>query len=423
MGHTPFGAVGFAREGVGLVSLRSLSAFYLAAASSFAVAIALANHPAWNATARSGAHYAGEQGTAVATAFNNYVVQPGWALTKTGSVAFFNFAANKFDMLPQQLVQKQTKSAPIAVAQARRPHKAEPVKSPTVVAEAAPKKDVAPPQVALATPALRPPIIEAAPPAAQPSESKTSAPGYTLAPQAAKPAPPSVAQVAPPPVDNRPPSAAELVRVAQHFRSSLTKEMLTNFELFLYVSKADRGVAAQRMYVFQKQDSGDLVMLYNWPVSTGRELDEIAPNGQHEPTITPAGYYELDPHRMYVSHFSGQWHQPMPYAMFFNWEDHGYQTGLAIHGASGKDIGLLGERASAGCIHLAPQNAQVLFSLIKNNYKGLMPKFAYDKRTATMSNQGVLVHTTDGGLEMTEGYKVLVFIENYGGENVVAALF
>jgi hypothetical protein len=53
----------------------------------------------------------------------------------------------------------------------------------------------------------------------------------------------------------------------------------------------------------------------------------------------------------------------------------------------------------------------------------LVPKFAYDKRTATMSNQGVLVHAPDGNLKMAEGYKVLVYIENYGGENVVAALF
>jgi hypothetical protein len=231
------------------------------------------------------------------------------------------------------------------------------------------------------------------------------------------------AQIAPPPLNDRPPSSTELTRVAAHFRQSLTKEMLDNFELFLFVSKADRGSAAQRMYVFQKQASGDLVMLYNWPVSTGRELVEMAPNGTLQPSYTPAGYYELDPKRMYVHHFSGQWRQPMPFAMFFNWEKNGYQTGLAIHGADGNDVGLLGTRSSAGCVRIAPENARILFSLIKNNYKGLMPKFAYDKRTATMSNQGVLVHGTDGRLEMTEGYKVLVFIENYGGENVVAALF
>jgi hypothetical protein len=238
-----------------------------------------------------------------------------------------------------------------------------------------------------------------------------------VAPPAGQSAAPNAA-----PAD-RPPSAAELVQIEQHFRSSLTQEMLANFELFLYVSKADHGAAAQRMYVFQKQGSGDLSLLYNWPVSTGREKNELAPNGSRAPSFTPAGYYELDAQRMYLHHFSGQWQQPMPYAMFFNWEDHGFQTGLAIHGASGDDIGLLGTRASAGCVRLAPENARVLFSLIKANYKGLMPKFAYDKRTATMSNQGVMLHSTDGRLEMAEGYKVLVYIENYGGENVVAALF
>jgi lipoprotein-anchoring transpeptidase ErfK/SrfK len=285
----------------------------------------------------------------------------------------------------------------------------------------------------VAPPALRPPILEAPPAVATTTttDSKVAAvtppaPKFTLAPQVATPTPPptvesNTASALPP---DHSPSPAELVAVTQHLRDSLTQEMLANFDLFLFVSKAKGTTAAgQRMYVFQKQNSGDLVMLYNWPVSTGRELDEIAADGTKQPTITPAGYYELDSHRMYVSHYSGQWHQPMPYAMFFNWENHGYQTGLAIHGASGRDISLLGERASAGCIHLSPENARVLFSLIKNNYKGLMPKFAYNKRTATMANDGVLLHTADGHVEMAEGYKVLVFIENYGGENVVAALF
>jgi hypothetical protein len=113
----------------------------------------------------------------------------------------------------------------------------------------------------------------------------------------------------------------------------------------------------------------------------------------------------------------------MPYAMFFNWENRGYMTGLAIHGAAGEDIGLLGTRASAGCIRLAPENARVLFSLIRENYKGLVPKFAYDRRTATMANDGMMLHDSDGRLQLAQGYKVLVFVEDYGGENVVAALF
>jgi lipoprotein-anchoring transpeptidase ErfK/SrfK len=406
-----------------VIALRHLSVVYLAAASSFALAIGLSEHPAWNSAAHTGIHFVGEQGATAAIALNDYVLQPGWAVTKTGSVALFKVAAEKFNMVPQN-VAARAPAKPVAVAQAKHSAQQKPaaIQRPTIVASYRPKTLIPiPPKVA--APNLRPPIVEREP-VAQP-KSNTAAPAYSLAPQATQPllakAP---AQLAPPPINDHPPSAAELARVTQHFRSSLTKEMLANFELFLYVSKADRGVAAQRMYVFQKQDSGDLVLLHNWPVSTGRELVEYAPNGTKAPSYTPAGYYELDPKRMYVHHVSGQWKQPMPYAMFFNWEDHGYQTGLAIHGASGaEDIGLLGTRASAGCVRIAPENARVLFSLIKNNYKGLMPKFAYDKRTATMSNQGVMVHTTDGRLQMAEGYKVLVFIENYGGENVVAALF
>jgi hypothetical protein len=177
------------------------------------------------------------------------------------------------------------------------------------------------------------------------------------------------------------------------------------------------------MYVFRKQGSGDLNLLYNWPVSTGREVVEFAPNGQRAPSFTPQGYYELDPDRMYKHHTSGQWHSPMPYAMFFNWEVGGMQTGLAIHSATGEDISLLGKRASAGCVRLAPQNAAALFNLIRTQYKGLAPRFALDRRTATMSNQGLLMHDAQGNVKMAEGYKVLVFIENFGGNNVVAAVF
>jgi hypothetical protein len=102
------------------------------------------------------------------------------------------------------------------------------------------------------------------------------------------------------------PSPAELARVMLRLKDSLTTEMLQNFELFLYVSKADSGPLAQRMYVFRKQASGDLNLLYNWPASTGRELVEFAPNGQRAPSFTPQGYY--GPILVAsLHHVSGQW--------------------------------------------------------------------------------------------------------------------
>lgn len=250
------------------------------------------------------------------------------------------------------------------------------------------------------------------------------------APSADAPPPPVAAPpqhsdlaLVPPPPSHAAASPADIVRVSMRLKESLTREMLQNFSLFLYVSKADTGPWAQHMYVFDKDASGNLAMLYNWPASTGREKDEIAPNGTHQPSFTPRGYYQLDPDRMYRTHYSGQWHEPMPHAMFFNWEHDGLQTGLAIHGAVGIEVGQLGSRASAGCIRIAPENAALLFNLIRADYKGLAPRFAYDRRTATMSNDGLMMHDAGGNLQLAQGYKVLVFVEDYGGENVVAALY
>src|SRR6185437_5922833 len=96
----------------------------------------------------------------------------------------------------------------------------------------------------------------------------------------------------------------------------------------------------------------------------------------------------------------------MPHAMFFNWEHDGLQTGLAIHGAVGIEISQLGSSASAGCIRIAPENAAQLFNLIRTEYKGLAPRFAFDRRTATMSNDGLFMHDAAGNVQMAPGYKV-----------------
>jgi len=393
--------------------LRQLSVLYLVAASSFGVAIVLSQHPTLNAAAKTTAHAVGHATAVAAVALNDRVVQPSWKWTR----------AETADIAHR-----------IAVAM-NPPKPAAPPRKRVVVGRRAPVKP-APPEPAMrkvariAPPRLRPGIVEAPKPVenAPSPVAENTPPKVTLLPRApreAAPLPSIAAQpLPPPPAASLPaPCPAELARVTQRLKDSLTDEMLQHFDLFLYVSKADHGPLAQRMYVFRKADGGNLALLYNWPVSTGREKVEFAPTGQKEPSFTPQGYYEIDPDRMYTHYTSMQWHQSMPYAMFFNWEDHGYQTGLAIHAASGEDISLLGTRSSAGCVRLAPENARLLFALVRENYRGLVPKFAYDKRTATMSNNGMLLHDRTGALEMQPGYKVLIFIEDYGGDQVVAALF
>ena len=113
----------------------------------------------------------------------------------------------------------------------------------------------------------------------------------------------------------------------------------------------------------------------------------------------------------------------MPFAMFFDWVKSGTPTGLAIHAASGSEIAALGKRASAGCIRLSPQDAETLFTLVRAQYRGPAPRFATDQRTGTMSNDGTVLRDANGRAEMDQGYSVLVVIENYSGENLIAAMY
>lgn len=218
----------------------------------------------------------------------------------------------------------------------------------------------------------------------------------------------------------------EGARVAERLQASLSSDLYANFDLFLYVSKSDRGPWAQRMYVLAKETrdgKSELALLHKWQASTGRETEETAPNGVKMATDTPAGVYQLDPKRFFRKYRSAQWGQQMPNSMFFNWMKNGYATGLAIHGVSAEEeIALLGQRASAGCVHLSPEDSLALFNMIRANYKGTVPRFAMDHRTMTVSNDGRLARK-NGGLDMIEGYKVLVFIENFGGEDRVSTLY
>src|SRR2546430_3374116 len=106
-------------------------------------------------------------------------------------------------------------------------------------------------------------------------------------------------------------------RVEARLKDNLSPELFQNFGLFIYVSKEATGHWAQRMYVVQKVGD-DLLPLYDWPVSTGRETSEADAQGVELPTTTPAGYYEIDPKRLLEKYRSTQWNEPMPYAMFFS---------------------------------------------------------------------------------------------------------
>jgi len=210
--------------------------------------------------------------------------------------------------------------------------------------------------------------------------------------------------------------------VSMRLNDNLSREMFDTFNLFIYVDKAERGPFAQRMFVFQK--SGDkLALLYDWPVSTGREGLERDAHGHLQSTITPAGYYELDPKRLYEDHVSSQWNEEMPYAMFFDWKPNGHDTGLAIHGAAGEEANALGTRASAGCVRISEENAQTLFGLVQTQFRGSAPRIAYLDGAANVSSEGFLLHDSNGQLKFRDGYSVLVVVDDFVGNSQVSSLF
>jgi hypothetical protein len=167
---------------------------------------------------------------------------------------------------------------------------------------------------------------------------------------------------------------------------------------------------AQHLYVFQRLAEGSLALLYDWPVSTGRETSELDVHGHIQSTSTPTGYYELDSRRFYVQHKSGQWEEPMPYAMFFDWNTGGRPTGVAIHGTANTTA--LGTRASAGCVRLSPGHARILFDLIRSGFGAYVPKLAIHESKMEVAREDPFVRAANGTLMLEPGYSVLVVVDD-----------
>jgi hypothetical protein len=185
------------------------------------------------------------------------------------------------------------------------------------------------------------------------------------------------------------------------------------FDLYIYVSKAAAGPVAQNMFVYQRNFDGSLTLVHQWLVSTGREKRETAKNGRRTFTDTPEGVYKLDPNRMYVNYKSKTWLANMPWAMFLDAKS-GSAAGIAIHAAGRSKVSQLGRRASGGCIRLSPANARTLFNLVRNNYAGVVPVFA--ESGGVISTVGRPARDEFGALVLTTGYRVLLHIEDYPGE-------
>ncbi len=84
-------------------------------------------------------------------------------------------------------------------------------------------------------------------------------------------------------------------------------------------------------------------VLHQWPVSTAR-AGKCTPVGEYTPYLLKRYHYS--------TLYDGA---PMPHSIFFS-------GNYAIHGTT--QVEQLGEPASAGCVRLAPENAEVLFGVV-----------------------------------------------------------
>jgi lipoprotein-anchoring transpeptidase ErfK/SrfK len=99
-------------------------------------------------------------------------------------------------------------------------------------------------------------------------------------------------------------------------------------------------LSEQRMRVYENG-----FLRYTWPVSTARRG-----------YVTPVGSYR--PQRLEKMWYSRKYHMsPMPHSIFF-------RGGYAIHGTN--EVKRLGSPASHGCVRLHPDNAAVLYGMVRS---------------------------------------------------------
>jgi lipoprotein-anchoring transpeptidase ErfK/SrfK len=125
----------------------------------------------------------------------------------------------------------------------------------------------------------------------------------------------------------------------RHFAALLMGLMLLPGSALAERVVAHVSIASQEMKVYHEGR-----LLFTWPVSTAKA-------GK----ITPAGTYE--PEFLSRHHRSRRYNNaPMPFAIF-------YDGNYAIHGTD--QVKRLGKPASHGCVRLHPDNAKILFEMVK----------------------------------------------------------
>lgn len=198
------------------------------------------------------------------------------------------------------------------------------------------------------------------------------------------------------------PAAKPVDFVARPFVESdfVNQPWLKEFTNVIVINKANQGSDKQTLRVYVNGKLKEFTR-----VSTGRENFEKGCAPGQEPkkdhcshraywSQTPTGYFDID--ELVENYFSKLWETWMPYAVFF-------ESGIATHQAPGGTESNLGSRASGGCVRMHPSMAPVVYTMVKNGGKGLVPKF---------SRAGEVLKTAQGDVIRWQGYKSLVIVHN-----------
>lgn len=179
-----------------------------------------------------------------------------------------------------------------------------------------------------------------------------------------------------------------------------TQPWLKEFTNVVVINKANSGKDKQTMRIYVNGKLKEFTR-----ISTGRETFEKGCQKGQEPkkdhcsnhaywSQTPVGYFTVN--ELVENYFSNLWQTWMPYAVFF-------EDGIATHQAPAGTESKLGERASGGCVRSHPSIAPVVYAMVKNAGKGLVPKF---KRA------GDVAKTAQGDVIRWQGYRSLVIVQN-----------
>ncbi len=179
-----------------------------------------------------------------------------------------------------------------------------------------------------------------------------------------------------------------------------TQPWLKEFTNVIVINKANSGKDKQTLRVYVNGVVSKITR-----ISSGRETFEKGCSKGQDPkkdhcskraywSQTPTGYFDID--ELVENYFSNLWQTWMPYAVFF-------ESGIATHQAPGGTEGNLGSRASGGCVRMHPSMAPVLFAMVKNAGKGLVPK---------VGRNGEVLKTAQGDIIRWQGYKSLVIVHN-----------